>query len=150
MPESIDAKDNEQDSRLTYLESKFGSYKERVLGMEAKLQTLVGEGDLDRLYAHIDKLEGKIKELDSEFRARIRKNEIWIAGAAAVISATITVIGIVIAADARPAHAFVEDGLMDEPCPLSLVKTSFVSDTQVIVKELKNGSDDPTKSEELL
>jgi len=150
MPESIDAKDNEQDSRLTYLESKFGSYKERVLGMEAKLQTLVGEGDLDRLYSHIDKLEVKIKELDSEFRARIRKNEIWIAGAAAVISATITVIGIVLAADARPAHAFVENSLIDKPCPLSLVKSSFVTDISSTVKELENGSDDATKSEELL
>ena len=101
MPESIDAKDNEQDSRLTYLESKFGSYKERVLGMEAKLQTLVGEGDLDRLYAHIDKLESKVNKLDNEFRGRIRKNEMWIAGAGAVIAAVTTIIGLVSALESK-------------------------------------------------
>ena len=101
MPESIDAKDNEQDSRLTYLESKFGSYKERVLGMEAKLQTLVGEGDLDRLYAHIDKLETKVNKLDNEFRGRIRKNEMWIAGAGAIIAAVTTIIGLVSALESK-------------------------------------------------
>ena len=101
MPESIDAKDNEQDSRLTYLESKFGSYKERVLGMEAKLQTLVAEGDLDRLYAHIDKLETKVNKLDNEFRGRIRKNEMWIAGAGAIIAAVTTIIGLVSALESK-------------------------------------------------
>ena len=101
MPESIDAKDNEQDSRLTYLESKFGSYKERVLGMEEKLQTLVGGDDLDRLYTHIDKLESKIKELDNELRGRIRKNEMWIAGAGAIIAAATTIIGIAVAVESK-------------------------------------------------
>ena len=101
MPESIDAKDNEQDSRLTYLESKFGSYKERVLGMEAKLQTLVAGDDIDRLYTHIDKLESKIKELDNELRGRIRKNEMWIAGAGAIIAAATTIIGIAVAVESK-------------------------------------------------
>jgi len=94
-------KDNEQDSRLTYLESKFGSYKERFLGMEAKIQTLVAEDDLDRLYTHIDKLENKIKELDNELRGRIRKNEMWIAGAGAVIAAATTIIGIAVSVESQ-------------------------------------------------
>ena len=150
MSDHIDAKDNEQDSRISYLESKIESYREKIYGMQIKLDTLVCGEDLDRLYSYIDKLEVKVKELDSELRGRIRKTEIWIGGAGAVIAAATTIIGFVLAADARPAHAFVEDGLVEQPCPLSLVKTSFVSDDQVVVKELVNGSNDTTKSEELL
>jgi len=150
MSDHIDAKDNEQDSRISYLESKIESYREKIYGMQIKLDTLVCGEDLDRLYSYIDKLEVKVKELDSELRGRIRKTEIWIGGAGAVIAAATTIIGFVLAADARPAHAFVEDGLVEQPCPLSLVKTSFASDDQVVVKELVNGSNDTTKSEELL
>jgi hypothetical protein len=150
MSDHIDAKDNEQDSRISYLESKIESYREKIYGMQIKLDTLVCGEDLDRLYSYIDKLEVKVKELDSELRGRIRKTEIWIGGAGAVIAAATTIIGFVLAADARPAHAFVEDGLVEQPCPLSLVKTSFASNDQVVVKELVNGSNDTTKSEELL
>ena len=150
MSESIHQKDNEQDSRLSYLESKIESYREKMMAVQQQLNNCPKGDDLDRLYSDIDKLETRVKELDSELRGRIRKTEIWIGGAGAVIAAATAIIGFVLAADARPVHAFVEDGLVEQPCPLSLVKTSFVSDDQVVVKELVNGSNDTTKSEELL
>ena len=46
-------------------------------------------------------LENKIKELDNELRGRIRKAEIWIAGAGAVIAAVTTIIGLVSALESK-------------------------------------------------
>jgi len=117
MPERIDQKDNEQDSRIAYLEAKFGSYREKMIGIQQQLDDCPKGDDLDRLYAHIDKLETRVKELDSELRGRIRKNEKWIAGAGAVIASITTIAGIVISPE---------------------------------VKEIKNGSNDTPKQEELL
>ena len=75
----------------------------------------------------VDDLQKTIDDL----RNRIRKNERWIAGAAAITSAAITVIGIAIAADARPAHAFVEDGLTNQPCATELAYTSIVEEISI-------------------
>ena len=99
MPERVDHKDNEQDSRIAYLEAKFGSYREKMIGIQQQLDDCPKGDDLDRLYAHIDKLETRVKELDSELRGRIRKNEMWIAGAGAVIAAATTIIGLALSAE---------------------------------------------------
>ena len=42
-----------------------------------------------------------VEELSSELRLRVRKLERWVWGAAAVISAAITIIGLAMAADAK-------------------------------------------------
>ena len=98
-------------------------------------------------------LKHRIDDTDAlaeELRQRVRKLERWVGGAAAVISAAITVIGIAIAADARPAKAFVEDGLNEGPCPLQLIKTTYVTEVSVKNKEKNNGSNDTTQQEVLL
>ena len=49
-------------------------------------------------------LTHKVEDLEktvSEFRDRIRKNERWIAGAGAIISAVVTIIGIASALEAK-------------------------------------------------
>ena len=99
MPERVDHKDNEQDSRIAYLEAKFGSYREKMIGIQQQLDDCPKGDDLNRLYAHIDKLETRVKELDAGLRGRIRKNEMWIAGAGAVIASITTIAGIVISAE---------------------------------------------------
>jgi len=101
MPERVDHKDNEQDSRISYLEAKFGSYREKMIGIQQQLDDCPKGDDLDRRYAHIDKLETRVKELDNELRGRIRKAEIWIAGAGAVIAAATTIIGLALSADSK-------------------------------------------------
>ena len=99
MSESIHQKDNEQDSRLSYLESKIESYREKMMAVQQQLNNCPKGDDLDRLYSDIDKLETRVKELDSELRGRIRKNEMWIAGAGAVIAAATTIIGLALSAE---------------------------------------------------
>ena len=56
------------------------------------------------VHSRIDKTEEKLKALDNELRGRIRKNEIWIAGAAAVISAVVTIIGIAVSVESKETH----------------------------------------------
>lgn len=95
-------KDAEQDSKLAVLESKIESFRERLYGLEDKTKNVdVIESTLDNaerriemVHSRIDKTEEKLKALDNELRGRIRKNEIWIAGAAAIISAVVTILGI--------------------------------------------------------
>jgi len=87
-------KDAEQDSKLAVLESRVESFRERVYSLEGFAKSAPKGEDLDMLYSHIDKLETKIKELDNELRGRIRKLEVWVGGAAAVIAVGAFVIGI--------------------------------------------------------
>ena len=84
------------------------------------------------------------EETTEELRQRIRKLERTVWSAAAVISAAITVIGIAIAADARPANAFVENGLSDSPCATEL-SSSIVEEVSIRPKEKINGSNDTAK-----
>ena len=93
MPNQIQLKDAEQDSRITYLESKFESYREKMLAIQQQLENSPKGSDLDIVYERIDKIESSIKELSE----KIRQNEIWIQRAAAVIGAAVTVIGIIVA-----------------------------------------------------
>ena len=100
-------KDAEQDSKLAVLESKIESYRERIHALEAEtsgvsvidstLENAVRRIEL--VHERIDRTENKIKELDNELRGRIRKNEIWIAGAGAVIAAATTIIGLALSAE---------------------------------------------------
>ena len=111
-------KDAEQDTKLAVLESTVDNSVRRI----------------EMVHQRIDRTMEDLEEL----RGRVRKLEMWVAGAAAVISAAITVIGIAIAAEAKPAHAFSEDGLLGEPCPTTLASyakpTNFVK--EVSIKEV--------------
>ena len=102
-------KDAEQDSKLAVLESKIESFRERIHALEAETSSVsVIDSTLENairriemVHSRIDKTEEKLKALDNELRGRIRKNEIWIAGAAAVISAAVTFIGIAVSVESK-------------------------------------------------
>jgi len=102
-------KDAEQDSKLAVLESKIESFRERIYALEAETSGVsVIDSTLENairriemVHSRIDKTEEKLKALDNELRGRIRKNEIWIAGAAAVISAVVTIIGIAVSVESK-------------------------------------------------
>ena len=102
-------KDAEQDSKLAVLESKIESFRERIHALEAETSGVsVIDSTLENairrielVHERIDRTENKIKELDNELRGRIRKAEIWIAGAGAVIAAATTIIGLALSADSK-------------------------------------------------
>ena len=115
MPNQIQLKDAEQDQEIVLL-------KHRVEQLE----------------------EGSDSKMVDELRERVRKLERTVWSAAAVVSAAITVISIAIAADARPAHSFVENGLSDSPCATEL-SSSIVEEVSIRPKEKINGSNDTAK-----
>ena len=102
-------KDAEQDSKLAVLESKIESFRERIHALEAETSSVsVIDSTLENairriemVHSRIDKTEEKLKALDDEFRGRIRKAEMWIAGAGAVIAAATTIIGIAVSVESK-------------------------------------------------
>ena len=72
-----------------------------------------------------------VEKLSEELRERIRKLERWVWGAGAVITAAITLIGIVTAVDARPAHAFTDDSLTGTPCATELASRELVKEVSI-------------------
>ena len=71
-----------------------------------------------------------------ELRGRVRKLERWVWGAGAVISAAITIIGLAMAADAKPAHAFVENGLGgDQPCASEVIRASYSEEVSTVYND---------------
>jgi len=109
MMSDLTNKDAEQDSKLAVLESRIESFRERIHALEAETSGVsVIDSTLENairriemVHSRIDKTEEKLKALDNELRGRIRKNEIWIAGAAAVISAVVTIIGIAVSVESK-------------------------------------------------
>ena len=102
-------KDAEQDSKLAVLESKIESFRERIHALEAETSNVsVIDSTLENairriemVHSRIDKTEEKLKALDNELRGRIRKAEMWIAGAGAIIAAATTIIGIAVSVDSK-------------------------------------------------
>ena len=102
-------KDAEQDSKLAVLESKIESFRERIHALETDTSNVsVIESTLENairriemVHSRIDKTEEKLKSVDNELRGRIRKAEIWIAGAGAIIAAATTIIGIAVSVDSK-------------------------------------------------
>ena len=109
MMSDLTNKDAEQDSKLAVLESRIESFRERLYGLEDKTKNIdVIESTLDNalrrielVHERIDRTESKIKELDNELRNRIRKLEIWVGGAAAVIAAATFIIGIIASVESK-------------------------------------------------
>ena len=108
-------KDAEQDTKIAVMSSTLDNSIRRI----------------EMVHQRIDGTNETLEEL----RQRVRKLEMWVAGAAAVVSAAITIIGIAIAADARPAHSFVEDGLVGGDCASHQAFSDVV--TEVSVKPSK-------------
>ena len=102
-------KDAEQDSKLAVLESKIESFRERIHALEAETSGVsVIDSTLENairriemVHSRIDKTEEKLKVLDNELRGRIRKAEMWIAGAGAIIAAATTIIGIAVSVESQ-------------------------------------------------
>ena len=102
-------KDAEQDSKLAVLESKIESYRERIHALESETSSVsVIDSTLENairriemVHNRIDKTEEKLKALDNELRGRIRKAEMWIAGAGAIIAAATTIIGIAVSVESK-------------------------------------------------
>ena len=122
-------KDAEQDTKLAVLESTLDNSVRRI----------------EMVHQRIDRT---MEDLDG-LRQRVRKLEMWVAGAAAVVSAAITIIGIAIAADAKPSHAFTDNSLTGSPCATALAN-SFVTEVTVKPRGEANGRDDTTEQEILL
>ena len=98
-------KDSEQDAKLAVLESKVESYRERIVALEGETKDVsVIDSTLENairriemVHQRIDRTEEKLNEL----RSRIRKTEMWIAGAGAVIAAATTIIGIAVSVESQ-------------------------------------------------
>jgi hypothetical protein len=108
-------KDAEQDTKIAVMDSTL-------------------ENSLRRIEMVHKRVDGTNETLE-ELRQRIRKLEMWVAGAAAVVSAAITIIGIAIAADAKPAHALVEGSLTGEPCATNEVASVAVQEVSIKPEE---------------
>ena len=115
-------KDAEQDSKLAVLESKIESFRERIHALEAETSGVsVIDSTLENairriemVHSRIDKTEEKLKTLDNELRGRIRKNEMWIAGAGAIIAAATTIIGIVVSVESQEIRHGIDDTTQQE------------------------------------
>ena len=118
-------KDAEQDTKIAVMSSTLDNSIRRI----------------EMVHQRIDGANEEVEKL----RQRVRKLEMWVAGAAAITSAAITVIGIAIAADARPAHALVEGSLTGEPCATHEVASVAVREVSIKPKEKINGSNDTAK-----
>ena len=80
-------KDAEQDKQIAVLENYFGSMRERVIGLEERMTR---KDDYERLEKNID-----------ELKTRVRQLERWVWGAGAIITALITIVGLVEAVDSK-------------------------------------------------
>ena len=108
-------KDAEQDTKIAVMDSTL-------------------ENSLRRIEMVHKRVDGTNETLE-ELRQRIRKLEMWVAGAAAVVSAAITIIGIAIAADAKPGRAFTGDSLTGEPCATHEVSSVAVQEVSIKPEE---------------
>ena len=98
-------KDAEQDSKLAVLESKIESYRERIIALEGETKDVsVIDSTLENAIRRIEMVHQRIDRTEeklSELRSRIRKTEMWIAGAGAVIAAATTIIGIAVSVESQ-------------------------------------------------
>ena len=89
------------------------------------------DADQDQLIALLTHRIEDAEKMAEELRDRVRKLEKWVWGAGAVITAAITLIGIATAVDARPAHSFVEDGLIGGDCASHQAFTNSVEEVSI-------------------
>ena len=106
------------------------------------------DADQDQLIALLTHRIEDAEKMSEELRERVRNLERWVWRAGAVISATITIIGIAVAIP-EDAEAFTENSLTGTPCATSL-SNSFVTEVTVKPQGEINGRNDTTQQEVLL
>ena len=88
------------------------------------------DADQDQLIALLTHRVEDAEKMAAELRERVRNLERWVWRAGAIISATITIIGIAVAIP-QDADAFTDDSLTGEPCATELSSKSFVQEVSV-------------------
>ena len=87
------------------------------------------DADQDQLIALLTHRIEDAEKLSEELRERVRNLERWVWRAGAIISATVTIIGIAVAIP-EDADAFTEDSLSGTPCATELA-SSYVEEVSV-------------------
>ena len=87
------------------------------------------DADQDQLIALLTHRIEDAEKMSEELRERVRNLERWVWRAGAVISAAITIVGLIAAIP--DAEAFTEDGLMGEPCATELASRQLVKEVSV-------------------
>ena len=80
------------------------------------------DADQDQLIALLTHRIEDAEKMSEELRERVRNLERWVWRAGAVISATVTIIGIAVAIP-EDADAFTNDSLTGEPCATEIAST---------------------------
>ncbi len=92
------------------------------------------DADQDQLIALLTHRIEDSEKMTEELRDRVRKLERWVWRAGAVISAAITLVGL-IAAIPEDAEAFTENSLTGIPCATELASREFVTEVSVQPQE---------------
>ena len=87
------------------------------------------DADQDQLIALLTHRIEDAEKLSEELRERVRNLERWVWRAGAIISATVTIIGIAVAIP-EDADAFTEDSLTGTPCATELA-SSYVEEVSI-------------------
>ena len=88
------------------------------------------DADQDQLIALLTHRIEDAEKITEELRERVRNLERWVWRAGAVISAAITIVGL-IAAIPEDAEAFTEDSLLGEPCATEVALSRVVTEVSV-------------------
>ena len=107
------------------------------------------DADQDQLIALLTHRIEDAEKISEELRERVRNLERWVWRAGAVISATITIIGIAVAIP-EDADAFTSDSLISSPCATTSLSNSFVDEVTIRSLGETNGIDDTPQQEVVL
>ena len=107
------------------------------------------DADQDQLIALLTHRVEDAEKISEELRERVRNLERWVWRAGAVISATITIIGIAVAIP-EDADAFTSDSLISSPCATTSLSNSFVDEVTIRSLGETNGIDDTPQQEVVL
>ena len=107
------------------------------------------DADQDQLIALLTHRIEDAEKISEELRERVRNLERWVWRAGAIISATITIIGIAVAIP-EDADAFTSDSLTSTPCATTSLSNSFIDEVTIRSLGETNGIDDTPQQEVLL
>ena len=106
------------------------------------------DADQDQLIALLTHRIEDAEKMSEELRERVRSLERWVWRAGAVISAAITIVGL-IAAIPDDADAFTDDSLSGTPCATEVANGNFVKEVTIKPGE-DNGSNGTAQQKVLL
>ena len=104
-------KDAEQDTKIAVIDSTLENSLRRIEMVHQRI---------DREKEDLDNLRQRVRKLDVGCRCRCYHFQL-----------AITIIGIALAAEARPAHSFTEDSLTGAPCATEVSLSSVVTEISV-------------------